>query len=327
MAHGALPGRQIEMRLGDPVTRHLTGSQAACLGALRKGASSKSQIAVAAGLSHYKARSALLSLAGLRLAERAPGNRWRLTRQGKACRFKTVSDANGRGTPKPGPVAERALRALDRPMTVRELATRLQVTQQRTRQLVLTLRAAGLVRLGDPQLRPRIVARADDATPLLSRQELRVFSAIPERYATTPDRIGLAAKCRAEAAGRVLDRLLRLGLIAAAGTAAGKGYLLAKEGLAHPQYRRSARRADAPALPVRSDRVCAVLALLAERGHAQITEVRDALGVAHASINALFQYLKGKSLVRKNGREMRSPYVLTAHGHEVLAEMQRRRAA
>jgi Mn-dependent DtxR family transcriptional regulator len=69
-----------------------------------------------------------------------------------------------------------------------------------------------------------------------------------------------------------------------------------------------------------------VLGLLADRGRGQITEIGDALGVAQPSINALFQYLKRKALVRKDGEQIRSPYVLTERGREVLAEMQRRRA-
>jgi DNA-binding MarR family transcriptional regulator len=326
MAHGALLGLELDTRPRSAARPALTGPQAACIEALRKGASSNSQIAVAAGLSHYKARSALLSLAGLRLAEKASGNHWRLTRRGKTCRFTTVPDRNGGA--KLGRAVRRVLRALERPMSGRELGARLGVTPQRARQLIAGLRAAGRVRLGDPQLRPHIFARADDPTPLLSREELRVFSVVPERFATTAERIALAAKCRENIAERILGRLLALGLIAAEERAAvGKVYRLAEAGLAHPQYRRPAKRADAPALPVRSDRVCAVLALLAERGHAQITDVRDTLGVQHSSINALFQYLKRKSLVRKDGQDLRSPYVLTAEGREVLAEMQRRRAA
>ncbi len=327
MAHGSLQTHRIEMRLGS-ATPALTASQAACIEALRKGAASHSQVAMAAGLSRYKARSALLSLAGLRLAEQAPGNRWRLTRRGKTCRFKTVSDRSGRGAGKLGRAARRALRALDRPMSGGELAARLGVTRQRADQLIVDLRAAGRIRLGDPQHRTRIVARMDDPTPLLSGQEQRILSAVPERYATTADKIRLAVKCSAGAAARALGRLLQLGLIAVEENATGlKVYGLTEAGSAHPQYRHSAGRAAPPSLPVRSDRVCAVLTLLAERGHAQITDVRDALAVAQPSINALFQYLKRKSLVRKDGEELRSPYVLTDRGREVLAEMQRRRAA
>jgi hypothetical protein len=80
----------------------------------------------------------------------------------------------------------------------------------------------------------------------------------------------------------------------------------------------------AAGMSVRSDRVCAVLALAAERRQVRIADVSDALGVARQSINALFQYLKRKALVAQEAHG--APYVLTAHGREVLAEMQRRRA-
>lgn len=331
MERGSTQGQQMEMRLERPFARTsgpaLTASQTACIEALRKGAASHSQAAMAAGLSRYKARSALLTLAGLGLAERAPGNRWRLTRRGKTGRFKTVSDRGARGTGKLGRAARRALRALDRPMSGGELAARLGVTKQRADQLIVDLRAAGRIRLGDPQHRTRIVARIDDATPLLSGQEQRIFSAVPARYATTAVKIGVAVRSGESAAARALRRLLELGLIAMEETAGQRVYRLTEPGSAHPQYRRSVGQAAPPSLPVRSDRVFAVLTLLADRGHAQITDVRDALGVAQASINALFQYLKRKSLVRKDGEELRSPYALTGRGREVLAEMRRRRAA
>lgn len=330
MTDGALLAQQeeeMELR-SDPVIPALTASQAACMQALRKGASSKSQIADAAGLTHYKARSALLTLAGLRLAEQMSGNRWRPTRRGDSCRFKTIPDMTPGGAGKLGRTSKLALRAIDRPMSGSELATRLGVTRRRAHQLIVNLAAAGRIRLGDRQSRRLMVARADDPTPLLSREEQRVLSAIPERYATTATKIGWAARCDERAAGRALDRLLEQGLVAADGTVAGAAvYSLTEAGAGHPQYRQSAGQASPPALPVRSDRVCAVLTVLAERGHAQIIEVRDALGIPHRSINALFQYLKRKSLVRKDGEETRSPYALTTHGREVLAEMQRRRAA
>jgi DNA-binding MarR family transcriptional regulator len=338
MEHVVLPGLEVELRPG-PSGRTsatpartsapaLAASQAACIEALRKaGAASHSQIAIAAGLTRYKARSALLSLAGLGLAEQAPGNRWQLTRRGKTCRFKTVAERTHGSGGKLGRAARRALRALDRPMSGPELATRLGVTKQRADQLIVDLHAAGRIQLGDPERRTRIVARKDDPTPLLSGQEQRVLAAVPESYKTTVAKIRLAARCTESAAGRALGRLQELGLIAAEATVAGhKIYRLTAAGSAHPQYGRSAGRAAPPTLPVRSDRVCAVLALLAGRGQAQITDVRDALGVAQPSINALFQYLKRKALVRKDGEELRSPYVLTERGREVLAEMQRRRA-
>jgi DNA-binding MarR family transcriptional regulator len=331
MEHGALQIYEVGLRQ-HPASRSsspiLSASQTACIGALRRGgAASHSQVAAAADLTHYKARSALLSLAGMGLAERVPGNRWQLTRRGKTCRFKTVADKTLGGGGKLGRAARLALRALDRPMSGTELASRLGVTRQRAVQLIADLRSAGRIRVGDHEHAVRIVARMDDPTPLLSGQEQRIFSALSEGYATTAVRIRVSARCGEGAAARALVRLLELGLIVAEETAAGaKVYRLTPAGAAHPQYRRSGGRAAPPSLPVRSDRVCAVLGLLAERGHAQITDARDALGVAQPSINALFQYLKRKSLVRKDGEDLRSPYVLTGRGREVLAEMQRRRA-
>jgi hypothetical protein len=112
--------------------------------------------------------------------------------------------------------------------------------------------------------------------------------------------------------------------------AAGKPGGTVKRAVRHqrePVGRRDDMRsqADPPTLPVRSDRVCAVLALLAERGHGRSADVSEALGVGRQSINALFQYLKRKALVGQDGRG--APYVLTPRGQEVLAEMRRRRAA
>jgi len=49
--------------------------------------------------------------------------------------------------------------------------------------------------------------------------------------------------------------------------------------------------------------------------------VRDALGIAYASINALMQYLKRKRLVKKVGDELSAPYGLTDEGREALADM------
>jgi Mn-dependent DtxR family transcriptional regulator len=306
----------------------LTAAQAACIEALRQGAASHNQIAVAAGLTRYKAWSALLSLASLHLIEHASGNRWQLTRRGKTGRFRTVSDRSGGGAGKLGRAARQALRALDRPMSAVELAARLDVSRRRATELIGDLHAAGRIRLGEPRYRLRMVARVDDHTPLLSGQEQRALAAVPAAYATTADRIEAAARLGEGQSVGVLRRLLQLGLIATEAAPGGvAAYRVTEAGAAHPQYRRSAGQAAPPALPVRSERVCAVLALLAERDRLQIIEVRDMLGLPHRSINALFQYLKRKALVQKDGEEPRSPYVLTPHGREVLAELQRRRQA
>jgi predicted transcriptional regulator len=311
-----------------PSPAALTAAQAACIEALRHGVASHNQIAVAAGLTRYKAWSALLSLASLHLIEHAPGNRWQLTRHGKTGRFRTVSDRSGGGAGKLGRAARQALRALDRPMSAVELAARLDVSRRRAAELIGDLHAAGRIRLGEPRYRLRMVARVDDDTPLLSGHEQRALAAVPAEYATTVDRIEAAARLGEGQSGGVLRVLLQLGLIAAEIAPGGAtAYRVTEAGAAHPQYRRSNGQAAPPALPVRSARVCAVLALLAERGPTQMTGVRDTLGIPHRSINALLQYLKRKALVQKDGEEQRSPYVLTPHGREVLSELQRRRAA
>jgi hypothetical protein len=51
--------------------------------------------------------------------------------------------------------------------------------------------------------------------------------------------------------------------------------------------------------------------------------VTNAVSVPHQSINALMQYLKRKRLVKKSGRDLYSPYALTAEGIAALAEMTR----
>jgi DNA-binding IclR family transcriptional regulator len=213
-------------------------------------------------------------------------------------------------------------------MSGSELARQLSITRQRVHQLVVKLHGKGHVRLGDRERVLHVIARKADPTPLLSRDEQRVFSAIAEQYDTTTGKIRLAAGCSEGRAEDILKRLVSIGLVAQNKTVNGtRRYQITTAGSLHPQYRQSAERADPPPLAVRSDRVLTVLSLLAERGRAQITEVRDALGIPHRSINALFQYLKRKSLVRKNGKELRSPYVLTDEGREALTELHHRRAA
>ncbi len=70
----------------------------------------------------------------------------------------------------------------------------------------------------------------------------------------------------------------------------------------------------------------AVLSHLADRGEARIRDVRDALAIAHTSINALMQYLKRKGLVHKAAGDPDGGYALTPHGRATLAELRRRRA-
>jgi predicted transcriptional regulator len=68
-----------------------------------------------------------------------------------------------------------------------------------------------------------------------------------------------------------------------------------------------------------------VLSVIFDSGELRIKDVTNTLSVPHQSMNALMQYLKRKRLVRKNGRELHSPYALTAQGIAALAEMTRTR--
>jgi DNA-binding MarR family transcriptional regulator len=326
MAQQLIPAKQIEMPL-QPGRLALTKSQVACLGTVRRGIHSKTQVAIATHLDLRKTLRALDALAKLDLITKTADHHWRVTRRGRACRFRTIPDKARRGSSGLGHAALRLLQALNRPMGGSELANELGVTKQRVHQLVVALHGTGHVRLGDPDRVLHIIAHKDDPTSLLSRSERRVFAAITDQYDTTAAKIRLAVGCSDDEAAETLRRLVGMGLVAENKKVNGsRHYQVTKVGSLHPQYRQSAQRASPPPLPVRSDRVLAVLSLLAEHGRAQITEVRDALGVAHQTINALFQYLKRKSLVCKEGKALRSPYLLTDQGREALAALRCRRS-
>jgi uncharacterized protein YjhX (UPF0386 family) len=103
-------------------------------------------------------------------------------------------------------------------------------------------------------------------------------------------------------------------------------YRIAAAGLKHPQRNRSARPAQEPRLPVESGRVHAVLSAILDARSLRIRDLKDALKIPHASINALMQYLKRKALVQKTSQELGAPYSLTDEGLEILTEMERRDA-
>jgi DNA-binding MarR family transcriptional regulator len=306
----------------------LTESQADCLVALRGRNESKTRIAIQAELDLYKTAAALEKLAELGLAGRGETNRWHPTGRGRNCRFETVPDRIRRGSARPGPAARRLLELLDRPMRGIELAERLGVTLQRVHQLVVKLHAQGLVKFGDRERVLQVVSRADDQTILLSRDEKRVLSAIPDAYATNAKKIRLAVLLPQERVQQILDRFVARSFIAALyGLADDTVYRITAAGLEHPQRDRGARRAQPPRLPVESDRVHAVLSAILDARSLRIRDLRDALKIPHASINALMQYLKRKALVQKTSREMNAPYSLTDKGLEALTEMTRRHAA
>jgi DNA-binding MarR family transcriptional regulator len=186
----------------------LTESQAACLVALRLRKESKTEIAIRAKLDLKKAAMALDALKQLGLARRGAMNRWHPTGRGRNCRFKATPDRIRRGSALPGPSARRLLDVLDRPMQGNELAERLGITRQRVRQLVVKLHAQGLVKFGDSERILEVVTRTKDKTILLSRDEARVLSAIPDAYATNATKIRLAVLLPEKSVQQILDRFV-----------------------------------------------------------------------------------------------------------------------
>ncbi|MSO93999.1 MAG: hypothetical protein EXQ86_11455 [Rhodospirillales bacterium] len=224
-----------------------------------------------------------------------------------------------------GAAATRLLETLERPVDGKELAARLGVTPQRVHQIVVKLHALGRLRIGDPAHILHVVARADDPSILLKRDEERVLSAMPDEDATTAPRLAVAGHMATSRVEASVVRLLRAGLVEKAGTS--RNYTLFRitpKGSPHFQRRSAARHADPAPLKVKSDRVRRVLSYLRRRGRARVLDVQKALDVPQAPMNALMQYLKRRGLVRNVSGERRAPYELTAEGQETLAEMIRR---
>jgi Mn-dependent DtxR family transcriptional regulator len=306
----------------------LTKSQAACLIALRHRKDSKTEIAIQAKLDLIKTAAGLGALARLRLAKQDQAKKWHTTASGKACRFETVPDRLRRNSGLPGPGARRLLQLLDRPMRGSELAKELGLSHQRVRQLVIKLHAQGRVRFGDPEKPFWIVMRAGDKTPLLSRDEERVLSAIPRDYATDATKIRLAVRMPENTVRQILERLVISRFVEGfEGLKGNQVYRITVAGLKHPQRGKLSCHAEAPRLPVESDRVRKVLSAILDSGALRIRDVTDELKVPRKSINALMQYLKRKHLVKKTGQEFNAPYSLTDEGHAALVEMTRRQAA
>jgi Mn-dependent DtxR family transcriptional regulator len=306
----------------------LTKSQAACLVALQPRKGSKAEIAILAKLDLVKTAAALRVLMPLGLARQDRTKAWHTTARAKTCRFETVADRPRRNSGVPGPGARRLLEVLHRPMRGREIAEKLGVTYQRVHQLTIRLHAQGRVTFGDPENPSWIVMRAGDKTPFLSRDEERVLSAIPPEYATNATKIRLAARMSEDKVQQTLERLIASRFVKACeGFQGNQLYRITAAGLKHPQRSQSVRRAQAPRLPVESDRIRKVLSAILDSGALRIRDVTDVLRVPHQSINALMQYLKRKHLVKKTGQEFSAPYALTDEGRTALAEMTRRHAA
>jgi len=227
----------------------VTKSQAACLIALRDRKDSTPKIAVHAKLDMKKTAAALGELERLGLAKRDQPKKWHATARGKICLFETVPDRSRRDSGVPGPGGQRLLKLLNHPMPGREIAERLGITKQGTRQLLIKLHAQGRVNFADPERPFWLVARTGDKTPILSRDEERVLSAIPPEYATDAGKISLAAGMPESKARQTLESLIARRFVeACAGFQGGRLFRITAAGQKHPQYEQSARRSGATPL-------------------------------------------------------------------------------
>jgi DNA-binding IclR family transcriptional regulator len=306
----------------------LTESQAACLIALRRRKESQPKIAIEAKLDLKETSTALHALTYLGLAKLSQTKKWHATVRGKTTNFKTVSGRTRRNHGLPSPSGVRLLELLDRPTKGNEIVEKLGVTHQRVRQLLIKLHAQGRVAFGDPENPFWIVMRTGDKTRLLSHEEERVLSAIPRDYATNATKIRIVARMSEDNVKPILNRLIIRRLVEAfEGLQGNREYRITATGLKHPQRRQSGRQAQAPRLPVESDRVRNVLSAILDAGALRIRDLADILKIPSETTNALMQYLKRKDLVRKFSEQFNAPYTLTDKGHSALAEMTRRHAA
>ena len=305
----------------------LTRSQVDCLMVLRSLAFSEGRIAIEAKLDLKRTLGALRKLEALGLV-RHEAKLWTATARGRTCDFETVPEMpENRGRPH-GSSADRLLDLLDRPKRGRALAAELGLTLERVRQLVIKLHAQGRVVLGDPDHPSWVIKRADDESPILSRDEERVLSALPRTHMTDARRLRVATQAPQDDIERILAKLTDAGFAEAVeGTPGGRAFRITEAGLGHPQYLRSVRPAPLPSLPVRSDRNHAVLRAIAESGGLRMKDLKDLTKMPPNLMNALIQYLKRKRLVTKTESQYGAAYCLTERGRATLAEMNLRRAA
>lgn len=306
----------------------LTPDEASCLEALRAGADKKMSIALRASLNLGRTQRALEKLASLGLAA-ISGRRgaWHLTRRVKLADIVIVPAARRRGRKPmaeltPSPSAARLLELLKRPRRGAGLPALLGVTRQRVQQLVAEVSALGLIRFADPNFPTLAIALKDDPAVLLCQAEERVLSAFPQVWATTLSKVADAARMPVGKTAVLTDSLCEMNLIERTSAVAGGDlYRLTAAGAAHWQRSATARRADAPPPPFRSDRIHWVLSYLASQGPRRTRDVALELKAPQQSVNALMQYLKRKNAVCTQTDAWHAPYVLTPDGRDMLSAM------
>ena len=202
----------------------LTVSEAACLGEVKSGLGGKTKIAIETKQNLKTVAKALEKLSRARLIKRAGTRRWGATEHGRNCDVRVVPNAERRlggkafGRLVPGSTADRLLKALDRPMRGSELVERFGVTPQRIHQLIVRFHAQGNVRLGDQRKILHIIARSDDPSLLLTQDQERILSALPDDVATTVPRLAAAARMMSAGANKAVVDLREKGLIEESGS-------------------------------------------------------------------------------------------------------------
>jgi predicted transcriptional regulator len=329
----SIPSRMIESAGARPMNPDsqavtLAKSQDACLSALNLGTASVTQIAMAARLSVKKIIRALAALESLGLAEKS-GKRvtvWRATPRGETCLvIPEDTDQPSEGSLEPSASGRRLLELLDRPIEGRTIAHKLGLSRQGAKHVLRALHRQGRVKFADPHDLSWWVLRADDETPLLTREQERVLSAIPREYATDALKIMRRTQLTADQVEAALQDLVRAGLADAVGEFNKSALFRATaNGIEHLQNRSDIDLAKPPHLPVYSDRVRGLLSVIEGGGALRIRDVKDALGWNFQAANSLMQYLKRKSLIQKSDEAFDAPYVLTPMGSLTLAEMTHR---
>lgn len=217
----------------------------------------------------------------------------------------------------------RLLAALDRPRRGSELSALLGVSRERVRQLIGQLADMGLVRSANPGRRTTVVARHDDPTLLLAREQARVLNRFMEAEAATVSQITMHIGMRVAMVGAVVESLCALGMVERTGaTRQGTLYRLTPAGLSHWQRSpKNIRRAKAPSLWTRGDRISNALLYIHDHEPVGTVEMRKALNLSPDALNCMLQYLKRVGMVRNAAETWPVPYTLTLDGRQTVMAM------
>jgi len=137
------------------------------------------------------------------------------------------------------------LELLERPTRGRSIANKLGISRQGALRIMHRLRAQGRLKFGNPEDPSWLVMRAEDETPLLTREEERVLSAIPGAHSTNALQIRRRTQVAGDRIETALERLVGSGFVEAVGEFNGAALFRATAaGLRHPQHRCGSRSSE-----------------------------------------------------------------------------------